>query len=312
MKKIFNIIAIVIATFIFAGCSDKTILYSWEEDIDADWNPEKDDNREAIILGAARKASDKFIANNLEEFDKDDLNKSEYLMIGFDKELITEDTVTFSQKGILGPELTEVKVQKKPNESWPTFYERGFKELIKSPDMLVTTKAKVPKKPKAKTDTPKAEAEAEADTDSSAEADSATADLIEKLAGCQSGQTIFFDWQPGIPDQMTLSIHPFVVEGLDRVVLFSATNVGIHATKLVKMDVEDFNKGRDMLIIIYAPENLKLGIINFTLRYGDTIFSQDMKRKKGEDWNEFYERGFCAVGKKAKLINCKSTYTSTD
>ena len=304
MRHLYTTVIAIAVTVIFAGCGDnKVILYSWEDDIDADWSPKKDDNREAIILGAARKASDKFISDNLEEFDKDDLNKTQYLMIGFDKELISENTVTFSQKGILGPEQTEVKVQRGANESWTAFYERGFKELIKSPDIPVATKVKTSKKVEAKTDTTKAEA----DTDSAADS---TAKLIEKLAGCQSGQMIYFDWQPGIDNKITLDTHPFVVEGLDRIILFSATNVGIQASKLVKMDVEDFNRGGDMLIIIYAPENLRLGIVNFTLRYGDTIFSQDLKRKKGEDWNEFYERGFCMVGKKAKLTNCKRTYTS--
>ena len=283
-----------------AAVKAEVILYNWDESLtDEKSHPTKVSGREIIILAAARKASGKFVAEKLEEFDKDDLDKNQYLLLTFDKELIDENTIIFSQKGLISPDLFEVRVQKTPSETWSDFYQRGFSELAKKASEGPQGDINPPHlkgKHKPAEALPKEEADASPEPAAADEEDS-------KLP-------IYFDWQPNISRELALEYHPYVVEGLDKVVLLAAANLGIEARKLLKLDVEDFNSPVPMVILVYGPEGLKDKSIDFTIRTGDQLITSTFKKKPKEDWLPFYQRGFCDIFKKAKLIKeCKVRYT---
>jgi len=324
MKKFFVIFAI--AMFLI-GCGEEpttaeTVLYQWnvESEENVGWHPAKTKGRDVIILKAAMAASPDFAAKKLEPFESDDLVKSKYLAITFDDEHVDENTVIFSQKGLSNDDETEVKVQKHTNETWTAFYKRGFKELVtkgpgeeETPAPPPVTK-KSPNKPKpparAGTDGKSAEAE---DAGVGEAPEELTLQQLLGLAGEDPNLLslpIYFNWEPGNEKELALVYHPYVVEGLDRTVLLAATNLGIEARKLLKLDVEDFNAPQDMVIISYAPENLKSRTVQFLIRIENKVISTDVRLKNGEDWLEFYERGLCAIGKKAKILDCKVRYKS--
>jgi hypothetical protein len=294
-----------------------SILIRWNlpENGYKSWNPFDNKGRSDIIIETARAANEKFLVKELKEFETDDLDRPSYVMLTFDEDLLSQKTLTFSQKNAVKLDSkTEVNVQKRDNETWSAFYERGFKELV-SFKPQPTPKAESRKslssaKPKAKV-----EKDDEDGGIPTLDQEDADTDEISKLLNFQ----IFFSWEPEIDTSMALQYHPYVVEGLDKVILFAASNLGLNVHKLLKLDVEDFNSPGNKIILIYSPEGLKAETVKFIIRIisldtnkADIIqetFLLDMKRKKGEDWNEFYTRGLCQIAKKAKIIKeCKLQY----
>jgi hypothetical protein len=303
MNKFFVIFAIVM---FLVGCSEsvdvaETVLYQWNTQ-NNEWHPTENKGRDILILKGARAASQSFVAENLEAFESDDLNREKYLLITFDAELLIDNTVVFSQKGLTSGSETEVKIQKENNETWGAFYKRGFRDLAAkepgeeedSPPPVIIRK---PPDLKQVVTVAPSEGSPEAVSEESLEAPNALTPL-----------PIYFNWEPGNSKESAFQYHPYVVENLDRTILLAASNLGIETRKLLKLDVDDFNSINAMIILTYAPEGLNDQIVRFTIRIENKVISTEIRRKKKEDWLEFYTRGLCSIGKKAKLLDCRVRY----